>query len=335
MTHPVDRLSDEELYKLLMTVSTDGFPASIEQLWRIERCRYRQTLRRIPPAASPDATLLDLGSSRPWFPFFTELLGYQRLVLNTAYPESGMVDPRLVAKTSKPPHVSMSVFDVECDPFPYPDKAFDVITCLEVLEHLAIDPMAMMAEINRVLKPGGVLVLSTPNAIRYSNVVKIILGEQPLGWTPYSGMDSNRHNREYAPSEVEKLYLAAGITPHEVTTFGSKNRGLRREVLKHLVAAGLFALRSCPPSWRRDVILVAGRKTSLLVERRPKWLYFEAAEYVNAAKRRVHKQRKMAKMVEEDARTTLLRAGSARIALRKEKTFHSQGIAEDALKKNS
>lgn len=311
MTHPVDRLSDGELYELLMTVNAEGFPADIEQLWRVEKCRYRETLRRIPPAGSPRAALLDLGSSRPWFPFFTELLGYRRLVLNTAYPESGMVDPRLVADAPGPLDVSMSVFDVECDPFPYPDNAFDVITCLEVLEHLAIDPMAMLSEINRVLKPGGVFVLSTPNAIRYSNVVKILLGEQPLGWTPYNGMDSNRHNREYAPGEVTKLFEAAGITPHEVTTFGAKRRGLRREALKRLVAAGLFALRSCPGSWRRDVILVAGKKTSPVVDRRPPWLYFEAAEYVNAAKRRVHKQRKVATIAEDEVQTTLLRAGAA------------------------
>jgi len=327
MTHPVDRLSDDELYELLMTVDTDGFPADLDQLWQVERARYRETLRRIPAATDPGATLLDLGSSRPWFPFFTKLLGYQRLVLNTAYPESGMVDPRLVVSTSVPPHVSMSVFDVECDPFPYPDDAFDVITCLEVLEHLAIDPMAMMAEINRVLKPGGVFVLSTPNAIRYSNVVKILLAEQPLGWTPYNGMDSNRHNREYTPDEIGKLYKAAGITPHEITTFGSKHRGFRREVLKRFVAAGLFALRSCPRSLRNDVILVAGRKTSLLVDRRPPWLYFEAAEYVNAAKRRVQKQRKMSKLAQEDALPTLLRTGSARANPHKEKSFHPQGIA--------
>ncbi len=326
MTHPVDRLSDDELYELLMTVDTDGFPADLDQLWQIERMRYRETLRRIPAATHPDATLLDLGSSRPWFPFFTKLLGYQRLVLNTAYPESGMVDPRLSTNTSVPPHVSMSVFDVECDPFPYPDDAFDVITCLEVLEHLAIDPMAMMAEINRVLKPGGVFVLSTPNAIRYSNVVKILLAEQPLGWTPYNGMDSNRHNREYTPDEVGKLYKAAGMTPLEITTFGSKRRGFRREILKRFVAAGLFALRSCPGSLRQDVILIAGRKTSLLVDRRPPWLYFEAAEYVNAAKRRVQKQRKMSKLAQEDALPTLLRTGSARANPHKEKIFRPQGI---------
>ncbi len=326
MTHPVDRLSDDELYALLKTVDTDGFPADIDQLWHVERNRYRETLRRIPPAANPKATLLDLGSSRPWFPFFTKLLGYERLVLNTAYPESGMVDPRLGVSNAVPPHVSMSVFDVECDPFPYPDDSFDVITCLEVLEHLAIDPMAMMAEINRVLKPDGVFVLSTPNAVRYSNVVKILLAEQPLGWTPYNGMDSNRHNREYAPHEVENLYQAAGITPYEISTFGSKHRGFRREVLKYVVAAGLLALRSGRPSMRQDVILIAGRKTSSVVDRRPEWLYFEAAEYVHAAKRRVQKQRKMSKPAEEDGLPILLGKGSARVIPHKDKSLHAQEI---------
>jgi len=323
MAHPVDRLSDEQLRALLMTADADGFPADLGHLWSVERERYRQTLRRIPPACDDSAGLLDLGSSRPWVPFFTKLLGYNRLVLNTAYPDSGMVDPRPRSGRFRQHDVSMSVFDVERDPFPFPDDSFEVVTCLEVLEHLAIDPMAMMAEINRVLKPGGVFVLSTPNAVRYSNVVKIILGEQPLGWTPYNGMDSNRHNREYAPHEVTQLCEAAGITPDEVTTFGAKPHGIKREVLRRLVACGLFVFRSCRRSWRHDVILVAGRKTSPVQDRRPQWLYFEAAEYINATKRRLRKRRKVETLSPEEAPATLLRTGSAHVVSKMDRIVHS------------
>ncbi len=44
---------------------------------------------------------------------------------------------------------------------PVPDAAYDTVLCSEVLEHVA-DPGAALAEIGRVLKPGGRLILTTP-----------------------------------------------------------------------------------------------------------------------------------------------------------------------------
>ena len=87
MSHPVNQYSDAELRELMMRVDTRGFPADLANLWKVEHVRYRQTLQRIPPAQSPAATLLDLGSSRPWLPFYQVLLGYQNIVLNTRYPD--------------------------------------------------------------------------------------------------------------------------------------------------------------------------------------------------------------------------------------------------------
>jgi len=276
--HPVDRRTDAQLHELLLRVDTAGFPADLEEVWRVEGERFRETLTRIPPATDDRSSLLDLGSSRAWLPFFQVLLGYRRIVLNTNYPESGFVDDGLKVEGAPPADVRKSVFDVERDEFPHADESFDVVLCLEVLEHLSIDPMAMMAEINRVLKPGGTLVLTTPNAVRYSNVVNVLLGEQPYGWAPYNGFDGNRHNREYTPAEVDRLFRAAGMTPSEVTTFGDKSRGFKRDLLKWLLRPALFPLRSCPPSWRHDVLLAVGTKTSTSVERRPSWLYFDMAE---------------------------------------------------------
>lgn len=47
---------------------------------------------------------------------------------------------------------------------PFTAGAFDRVYCSEVLEHL-VDPVAAVAEIRRVLKPGGVAVLSVPNEV--------------------------------------------------------------------------------------------------------------------------------------------------------------------------
>ncbi len=46
-----------------------------------------------------------------------------------------------------------------------PDAAYDSVICLEVLEHVP-DPFRALAEIRRILRPGGVLVLSVPHLSR-------------------------------------------------------------------------------------------------------------------------------------------------------------------------
>ncbi len=52
--------------------------------------------------------------------------------------------------------------DLETNPLPYADKMFDVVFCGEVIEH-HVDTDWMLSEINRVLKPGGLFILTFPN----------------------------------------------------------------------------------------------------------------------------------------------------------------------------
>ncbi|MEO6716236.1 MAG: class I SAM-dependent methyltransferase [Novosphingobium sp.] len=52
---------------------------------------------------------------------------------------------------------------------PFPDNHFDTVMCTEVLEH-AVQPEALIAEMHRVLRPGGSLVLTVPFAARVHHV---------------------------------------------------------------------------------------------------------------------------------------------------------------------
>jgi len=62
---------------------------------------------------------------------------------------------------------------------PFSDREFDVVLCGEVVEHL-VDPDATIAEMRRVLKPGGLLVITTPNLAYIPNRLLLSLGVQPL-----------------------------------------------------------------------------------------------------------------------------------------------------------
>jgi 2-polyprenyl-3-methyl-5-hydroxy-6-metoxy-1,4-benzoquinol methylase len=72
-----------------------------------------------------------------------------------------MNEPALRAAQRRHPRVGHACGNVER--LPFKNEAFDAIVMLEVIEHTDSDAAAM-AEIRRVLKPGGVLVLSTPHA---------------------------------------------------------------------------------------------------------------------------------------------------------------------------
>ena len=58
--------------------------------------------------------------------------------------------------------VKALVHDVESGPLPYSDATFDAVFSGEVIEHL-VDTDWLLSEINRVLKPGGMVVLTFPN----------------------------------------------------------------------------------------------------------------------------------------------------------------------------
>jgi SAM-dependent methyltransferase len=102
------------------------------------------------------------------------------------------------------------LLNVEQEPFPFEEDAFDVVLFCEVIEHLLMDPLAALREINRVLCTDGQLILTTPNVNRLENVLNMISGANV--YDPYSGYGPyGRHNREYNRHEVTRLLEFAGF----------------------------------------------------------------------------------------------------------------------------
>jgi len=71
--------------------------------------------------------------------------------------------------------------DLNSERFPFPDDYFDVALAIEVLEHLT-NTDHMLNETRRVLKKGGLLVLSTPNLCSYVNRILVMLGYLPFNY---------------------------------------------------------------------------------------------------------------------------------------------------------
>ena len=62
----------------------------------------------------------------------------------------------------------VDIVDLNKDSLPYGKDTFDIVTATEIIEHLE-NPRSFLRDISRVLKPGGVCVLSTPNVVNLNS----------------------------------------------------------------------------------------------------------------------------------------------------------------------
>ena len=75
---------------------------------------------------------------------------------------------------------NLKVFETDAEnKLPFEDDFFDVITGLEVIEHI-VDTDSFLNEIKRVLKRDGILILATPNVLSLSRRIMSLLGINPF-----------------------------------------------------------------------------------------------------------------------------------------------------------
>jgi len=141
--------------------------------------------------------------------------------------------------------------DFDCDELPASDRSCDVVVSLAVIEHLS-NPGHFLREVCRVLRPGGTLVLSTPN---WRHCVKTFWNDPT-------------HVRPYTATSLVRVAQIAGFT--EVSAFpGLRCKSPRRYVGKSAFwrARWLLPFRG-DHRWAPEFL--RGRSTSLfLIATRP------------------------------------------------------------------
>lgn len=137
----------------------------------------------------------------------------------------------------------MNVYDMD-----FPDSSFDVVTNIDLIEHLN-SPLRALREIHRVLKEQGTLITSTPNLINFATIKTNIMLEyynramsrlkRPtrLGYDVFfENEEWNRHIYSWTPHTLNTLLREAGFhyRYHTITGGGLLSRlvpGLARELI--------------------------------------------------------------------------------------------------------
>jgi glycosyltransferase involved in cell wall biosynthesis/SAM-dependent methyltransferase len=231
--------SEEDLRRMISSVQVEDAP--IEELKTYVEADFKRfvyTLGLVPEQTGQ--RILELGAN----PYFTTTLlrKFRQADLRLAnFFEKAEREGKqkvTIHSTGEVIEYAFKQFNIEAEKFPYEDNFFDVVLFCEIIEHLLSDPVQALTEIRRVLKPGGDLVLTTPNVARLDNVRKIIAGENV--YDPYSGHGPyGRHNREYTQEDLFSLLTANGFTVRTMFTAdvhpGHTSSSVALSAIAHLV----------------------------------------------------------------------------------------------------
>ena len=230
--------------------------------------RLLETLA-LTPVGNPQQKILEL-SSYLQIPALLHKYGRYGEILVTNWWEGEPREKPMSlrhAVTGEELHYRMRNVDVERDQLPFADGSIDVALSCELIEHLREDPLHMLVDLHRVLKWGGLLILTTPNIASAHSVRAVLGGGSPYIYGQYNRRSpADRHSREYTPEDVRIAMESAGFQVVRLLTSNIWHEA-DEDLLARLDRTGV------PRDLRGDNIFAVGRKLSRKITRYPEELY--------------------------------------------------------------
>lgn len=125
------------------------------------------------------------------------------------------------AAKEKYPELELAVAD--CNFLPYRKGFFDVVILNNILEHVDY-PLHLLQNVNKVVRVGGDIILSTPSRYRMYNLIRLAMGKNIVFMSP-------SHIEEYSVGQVTNLLRHAGFTTIDIIQTNVGNKRHRRDYL--------------------------------------------------------------------------------------------------------
>ena len=225
--------------------------------------RYRLIRELLLADVPPPARVLELGAAPGDQIAMLADLGYDGVAVDLGVASDEWSDGTAgrMEELLERSRVELVIWDLEQTPYPLPDASFDAVVMTEVYEHLRDYPVRSLIEVRRILRPGGRLYFTTPNAAYLVNRARLLRGGSVYSPLPdwIGGLPHARHAREYTFAEIEELMRHAGLTTRLTTSRHFHQRSGRAG--KAMVAAkhAVDAVARLRPSLGPSIVVVAER----------------------------------------------------------------------------
>ncbi len=171
--------------------------------YQIEKERYYQTFRYLLSMdLEDDAELLEIGGGQLAI-MAKKLLGVEAVVGDVS---DHYARPVLEAG------IPFEVCNLLKDDPPHFSGRFDAILLLEVIEHMPVPGYIVLSKVANWLRPGGAILLTTPNLFRLRNLVRMAFGRDPFDrfMYPMPGQGLG-HQLEYSANHLTWQAEQAGL----------------------------------------------------------------------------------------------------------------------------
>lgn len=171
------------------------------------------------------------------------------------------VEPSAYASEYARNRFGLDVFTGFLEETQYPEAFFDAITMWDVFEHMA-NPREVFSRVWRYLKPGGVLVVCTPNS---SSWERSVFGKYWAGW------EVPRHFYIYGQENISRLLKESHFEVQEVSSFTGRHGVL-------VISIDFWLAEQHLPAWLKKKLMVLERT---VFARALTYPYFMLADRLN------------------------------------------------------
>lgn len=245
ISFPMDLSPIKALWAIIQSQNSPASGWHINDLYSHER-RYLADLQLIS-ALAPAGQTLEVGSAPCHMTALLKLSGFAAVGVDVA--------PERVDDLIRRLDLDVRRCDIERCALPFDDDEFACALFSETFEHLRIDPAFVLSEINRVLAPGGLLILTTPNVYSLPSLGRFLLGKSiadpVVEFSKLRQVGHMGHVREYSAREVRRFLESSGFAVQSTDyRYHANARGWKRKLL-------LVAYRLVPRRFRREIVIVA------------------------------------------------------------------------------